>query len=241
MARQIDRLLEKYWQEFLEWKNASQERKLREMTDETARVFIPRRLLELSENPGNVRTVVLQEDFNDPALANNSDSLYFTVYETLDRSLSDPRKLAEYMKRRSEDKVSILPMSQEEVPDGIDYKQVADWKQIQAGKIGLNDRHWFVYCADVYKGFPCVLYERGYWDRKEAQRKGVGTSFYQRLEPIVRHLGFNYLVGDVISQHPGFFERYRIRFEALTDEAKAEMPPRVEIEAKNWNVLIRIL
>lgn len=223
MSGTIDGLLDIYWAEFEAWLSQGT-RKFQDLDNETARVFIPRRLMELAENPEMLKVFVTRE-YHDPKKPFPlRDSLVILIYETLPRMLSDPTKFREYMERRKAEKVSILPNTQADVPEGIDYQHVYHAREIDAGLLTFNDKAFLQYYANVYVDAPNVFETRNLNDRPELHRRGIGASFYERLEAVLRHMGFKYITGDVVSSHRAFFGKTRRNLSDLSAEELRKMP-----------------
>ncbi|HRN96137.1 MAG TPA: hypothetical protein PLD54_01685 [Candidatus Levybacteria bacterium] len=211
----IDTILNSNWNEFEQWVQKEEPFQMLELPDDLANVFIPRRTLELANNPNNVHTLFTEK---------GPRNLGLLLYESLPSPISDSTKLNVLMEEKQKQGVTVLPSSPTQVEEGIDYQHVLNYNLIRSGKLGLQDKILIRYLANIPEGYDSVVETRNYYDRVEMQRQGIGTSFYDRLENVLKELGFNYLTGHIISPHPEFFLKRRPTYDSLPDEVKQELP-----------------
>jgi len=238
--QEIRTMISENWRLFMHWQETTGAYQTLDFPDYVASVFIPRRTLELAENPSRVRALFTERG---PTSTSPSSFAVF-LYEHLDYPITDIVKYEEHKKAHEGEAVVKLPSSPEEAPPGIDYRHLGLTNLINSGRITFNDKFLLHYYADTIEGFPSVVLTRNLFDRTEMQGKGIGTNFYQRLEDVVRQLGFKYLAGDIISPHPSFFGRRRIRYHDLPAEIKADLSPyfaNLNEQRVRGNWMIRIL
>lgn len=214
-AQQIDQILETTWQEFTQWREMVGSFQNLYVSEDIASVFIPKRLLELAEDPERVR--VLQTESSPEAGG-------IIIYEKLSHPLSNPKLFESWVKEGENQKVRLIPRSEQEAPPGIDYMHCHCQAQIAQHQLDLDDKVYLHYLANRRPEFPSVCITRNLFDRQEMHRQGIGTSFYQRLEDILRKLGFKFLVGDIISPHPEFFQRDRMQLQSLPEDVRVQFP-----------------
>ncbi len=205
-----------YWQEFMAWARDCGASQRLDIPENLGGVFIPRQILEMAEDPGRVRTLYTEEA--DPR------RLGVLIYERKNHSLTDPLVFDQYTAGMD---LSGARQYRQNIPFYVDPMHVRFRKQIYGGRLTLNDKVYLAYQADASPDYPHVLMTRNLVDRPELHRRGIGTSFYQRLEDIYRTLGFEYLLEFIVSGHPGFFDKIRTPYFDLSMEDKLRLPPSV--------------
>lgn len=209
---QIDTILTSNWNRFENWVVQTSAYQAFDFPQDVAEVLIPRRILELSQDPTAVHALVSEGGKN----------MGIVVYERTSLPLSNLESVKQWHKERSSPR--LLPNSQEEAPEGIDYMHLRFLYELEKGTLTVNDKVYFQYLVDIPNGYPYVAETRNYTDRKELQRQGIGTSFYNRYEDVLKRLGFKYLTGSIISPHPKFFRKNRTQYDDLPDNIKEELP-----------------
>lgn len=227
----IQRILQRNWQRFVDWQVQASAWQTLDIPQDVAAVFIPEKILELADDPRQVGLLVSRhpEDQQHP-----QDNISFIIFERKQEALSDSVIFEEWNERRKtmeqQGKVMIIPRNQSQAIEGLDYKHMKHAELLDVGKLKLHDKVYLTYIAHArYPSFPYVVHTTNFYDREEMQGRGIGTSFYQRLEVVLKQLGFRYLIGNIISSHPGFFMRGRMLYEKLPDNVRHELPPLPEI------------
>lgn len=213
VSQQIEATLSRNWNAFEIWQGQNHATRTFNLPQDAAQVFIPGRILEFSENPNNVHASLRER---------SSHLLDLLIFERLDRALTDPERFNRFIEEHKKEKIS--PGSQEESPEGVDYKHIRHQSLLESGELTFNDRIFINYSAYIPDGYSGVAFTRYYSDRKELQRKGIASSFYERLETVLSRLEFKYLVGNIVSSHPEFFEKNRISYSKLPKAVKKELP-----------------
>lgn len=234
-SQQIEAVFSSNWKAFEMWQGQSHAARTLDMSQVAAQALIPRRILELSEGPNNVHALLTESSPN---------SIGVLIFERLPRALTDPKRFNKWTEEHKTQKVIMLPSSQEDSPEGVDYKHIRHKSLLESGELTIKDRVFIYYVANIPDSRPGVVFTKYYGDRKELQRKGIASSFYERLEMVLRQLEFKYLIGDIVSSHPQFFERQRIRYSELPDVIKNELPEDLNnshAEFLPHNVLVKIL
>jgi hypothetical protein len=227
-SQQIEAILSTNKTDFINWRNQTGTTKTLVIPQDLARAFIPRRILELSQDPSKVKALLV--DGSESAKA--SSGINLVIYEEMPQNISDEQQFNRWIDSHKREKVIKLPSSQDEAPEDIDYKHIHYRELILAGLLSLKDKVYLQYMGDVLVGFPNTVKTRNLFDRAELQGKGIGSSFYQHLEGILRELSFQYLAGEVVSPHPGFFEKTRQRVQDLTPSQQMEIPPQELSQAR---------
>lgn len=212
---QIERMLDQNWRRFEFWRRENSRFQSLDIPHPVDRVFISGRVLELVQDPERVDVLRTER---------GRTNLGILIYERFPYELSDKVLLEEFLKQRHESGIMEHPRKPGDVPLGIDYKHVSNYDLLKTSQLSLQDRVILHYLVDIPPGYPWVAETRNYYDRSEDQRKGIGSSFYQRLEDVLRSLGFEYLAGQIISPHPEFFLRQRQIYQDLPDYVKALLP-----------------
>lgn len=212
----IDGVLQRNLSDFKGWVSKSGASQTLDIPDSYGGVFIPRRILELSEDPSKVRVVMTEKGPGD---------IGFVIVERRQQALTDPDKFREWYSEWKKSNIRVIPSNQDEAPEGVDYKHIEQSSLIESGVLDFND---FVYCqyfADRESDpFTHVAKSRSYRDREELQGKGIGTSFYDRLNEVLNLLQFRYLSGAIISQHRDFFTKRRTKYDNLPAAIKKDLP-----------------
>jgi len=221
-SQQIEAILSANWESFKMWQGQNRATRTFDMSQSAAQVFIPRRILELSEDPKNVHALLSES---------SPHSIGVVIFERFN-------KLVEERKGQMATEVS----NSQATPEILDNNIFLIGGLLKAGKLTFNDRVFIHYRAKILDGYNGATFTINYMDRKEFQRKGIGGSFYQRLETVLRELEFKYLIGNVISPHPEFFERQRIRYRNLPDDIKSELPLDLDTQFFPHNkVMVKVL
>lgn len=224
-TQQIDAIVANNWSKFDKWVSETGAHQTFDLPQDVADVLIPKKILELSDDPTSVGVLLK---------GTSKDHLGIILYERTSNPLSDPKKIEEWQNNR---KSNLLPNSVEDSPEGVDYMHLRFNYELGSGRLTLNDRVYIQYFADIPENFPYVAETRNYTDRKEFNGQGIGTSFYNNWEAVLKRLGFRYLVGSIISPHPGFFRKTRTNYDELPASVKAELPPiyAIHVTGENFN------
>lgn len=231
-TQQVDTILDANWRTFNSWVAETGAHQTLQIPADAAAVLIPRRILEVAQDPQNVR-LDLRENY--------PGNIRLIVVESFRDPISDPEAFEQWRTSYPErlGKVAVLDELMKALPKGLDYKHVEYHSDIESGKLSLSDKILIEYSANVFGHFPHLVETRSYKDRIELQRMGIGTSYYQRFETALKKLGFRYLSGVIISSHPGFFAKTRARYEELPDDVKVELPDHYSHPHSGW--MIRVL
>lgn len=195
---QVDRMLFHNRQVFDQWRTSTASLQTLVMPEDAAQVFVPRRLLELSENPENVRLVLLEASHAEHL----GQNLSFLVCEKMCASEGERSNgIDDYMHRH---------------PDFLDL--------LNEERVSMDDKVHLIYNAYVAEEYPYIAITTDYEDRVEMHGKGIGSSFYDGLECALSDLGFLYLAGDVVSSNKSFFEKRRLRINQLCPEEQRTFP-----------------
>lgn len=230
----IDQVMDRNWNAFESWRHVSPSQTTLDITDGAARVFIPRRILEMAQNPEAVDVLVTERGKN----VNSSSGLGIIVYERTNDNISDPDKYKEWYDFWAKEPYSLdgtysTPWNR----DGVDYKHAHRSSLIQSGKLTLKDKIYFEYSADIVDEFPRMAKTRNFVDRPELHGQGIGTSFYGQLEKVLKAIGFDYLAGEIWSPKPAFFTKNRINANSLPEEVRSRLPQHLLKD----NVFVRVL
>lgn len=235
--KQIEAILEGNWTRFDQWRMESGAHQTLAVPPEVTDVFIPRRLLELSQDPNSLRTI---------SFANAPEYLRFMIVERFEHPVSDPSIYARWQEEHPERhsrKLDIVKLANTS-PEGIDYKHILYNYLIEDGRMSLHDRFLLEYKADLETRminkppYPVLVESSSFLDRPEQHKQGIGTSFYQRLEAVLKRLGFKYLSGVIVSRHSDFFSKTRIRFNDLPEDIQNELSRYYGVDP---DLMIRIL
>lgn len=240
----VDAVLATHWQEFLVWQSATQARQTLAIPSFVSSVFIPRRILELADNPNNVAAMVDVLAGQDEHVGN---SFKVIVFERKETPLTDAAKFQLWNEQQQAEKkkIRILPQNQAEAPEGIDYMHIRYKDLINNGTLTLNDKAYFEYIGFKKYGeeFGHVAHTGNYTDREELRGQGIGRSFYDRLEMVLKQLQFRYLVGNIVSLHPGFFKKDRTKYEDLSPDIRADLPGESVLRAglPGFDIMVKVL
>ena len=165
--------------------------------DAMRHVLIPRRILELAEDPTQVDLV---------ATLSRPAELIALVVEHRNRPMSNPAHLKQYFedlkryKKQQEDqehargiRIRLFSRNRPQRPSDVDSEHVRYGALLEKGILTVQD---YVTNSFIFKisTNPEVLITN-YDDREELRGKGVAPSFYQRVAEAGRDLGFRYLMG----------------------------------------------
>lgn len=227
------------WERFKKWRDHTQTSRTLEMPESVGQVFIPQRVLALSSDPNRVRTVFRE---------NGPNNLGIYICERLEQPITDNSKYEAWKRENAMKQVIVFEGSHlDDVlksPPGIDYFHMDAQGLVDSGRITFKDKIIIGYSVDVEKGYPHVVHSRSYSDRPELRGRGIGTSFYQRLEYALKELGFEYLTGIIWSRHPRFFQKTRSDYTELPRETQQLLPPyyaKVSIDDPQSRVMVRKL
>lgn len=214
--QQISLIMERNQDAFKSWVDDNSVARTLDFAEEVIKVFVPRRILEMADDPSKVRVLVKEK---------RAEYLGFLVYEHLDQPQSDPDLWERWCVENPRGlAVRDNPYTSTEAPLGLDYLHVSYHRLLREGKLNVNDKIFLDYMAAIDEGFPDVVKTVNLYDRPELHRQGVGTSFYQRVEDVFRYLQFKYLAEQIISPHPDFFRKKGSLFQDLPTTIRAELP-----------------
>lgn len=207
--RQIDQIVEKDHRAFQEWADQTGQNPRLDIPPEALRyLVVPRRVLELAQDPSQVRlvTIVAQED-----------EARVLIVEDRNKPVSDPESLhqhldtlkkfhdAERARQHSEGRrVYVAPKKRPVRPSNVDQEHVRYRDLIEAGTLTVND-YVTNHVGLRRETNPQTLYVSHYDDRTEIRGKGVATDFYKRLPEAAKKIGFRFLVGWNEERNVGFF------------------------------------
>lgn len=202
------------WQRFIDWNTANGVKGSLSIPQEIASVYIPPRIFELTQNPDKV-DILLTDD--------SAHKLGFIIFESMDEPITDKTVLDRWIEngeRRPETRKSSYDDTW--TPRGVDYMHARYSYLLGTGQLTAKD---FIYMQHIMKVLsPSVVYNVNHFDRVEMRRLGIGTSFYDRLNDILKELGFKYNVGQLASPNPSFFNERRIRLDKLPKNLRGEFP-----------------
>lgn len=180
----IDEIVAKDKKAFDQWVvNPDNQRRLDIPKEALRYLLIPRRILELAEDPNNVDVAIIQ---------NLPLALDALVIEKISNPVSNPESFNTYVtEKRNHQRSSGSAVP---VPVDVDSFHASHVNIIAMGVIGLND-YVTNYIALSNTTSPEDLYVSDYQDREEIQGKGVATSFYSRLREVAKSLGFRFITG----------------------------------------------
>lgn len=213
--QQIQQILDHNWQAFVDWQERTGSFGTLAMPNDIASVFIPKRTLELSDDPERVRVI---------CFGGIESQLGFILYESLRDDISKQNIFDSWVKRVKGRGYAIFPANNEEAPPGLDFMHCHFHRFITGQRLSLSDMIYIYYNMGVERNYPAVVTSINLFDRPDMHRRGVGTSFYQRLEAVLKQLGFNFLMGEVMSPHPSFFDKGRANYHDLPEDIKLQLP-----------------
>lgn len=209
-------LSELYYGAFENWSVDQNAFQTLDIPNSIANVFIPQRILELSNSPSNVRAVYVLRD----------DASYVTIAEHMPNGLTDEKAFEKWMEETNGKVLtSSDPYMSTDAPEGIDYMHASQRGLVDAGVVGLDDKIYLHYGMKKSKDYSHVIETINLFDRPELHGQGIGSSFYSRLESILKALGFEYLAGQIWSPNPGFFAKSRKPYDEFGEEEKEKLPP----------------
>ena len=208
-------LTDKYLGEFEAWREGNDAFQTLDLPEPVGNVFIPQRILEISDDPSNVRTVVRHWD----------GAHYVTILEHLPKDLSDVDAFQKFMKETGGKRpMTNDPYLNTDAPPGVDYMHVRFMKDIIEGRIHLDDKIYLQYSMKKTEGHPNVVETINFFDRPELHGQGIGGSFYSGLESVLKSLGFEFIAGQIWSPHSGFFSKTRKPYEEFDESDKMRLP-----------------
>lgn len=164
-------------------------------------VLIPKRILELADDPSRVGLIVdthkpdeisayVVEHKKEPVTNKESYEAYMAAREEF------LRQARAYSSETSPDSRLYLPPRSTlgSVPLDVDGYHIEYKELIESGLMNFND-YFTNKISLVVTNNPEVLYVAGYFDRHELRNKGVAKSFYSRLPEVARDLGFRIIKG----------------------------------------------
>lgn len=188
----IEALEQKNREAFEAWVEENKGKPRLSLTSEAARYLIPRRLLELVDNPEELEVKLGQScdtGLLDASIVRRSEKPITNVENILKRE-----KLRYQLAAKNRiDLLSPLPPGEDEFHHTLSEKY-------ESGDLDEKD---FVY-LDLYmsKLGKQELNVTTYSDREELQGKGIAISFYTRLREVASRIGFRYITGEQHSERP---------------------------------------
>lgn len=163
-------------------------------------MVITPRILELADNPSAVGLDIAgTTPDRTGALVVEHKSTPITNEDSRRRYLD---KRAEFLKREKAKQgnpmIFLIPKTGgPTVPNDVDSYHVNEkyLKLIEVGVFSLNDRFLNNIELAISEEHPQVLFVADYRIRDSLQKRGIGTSFYERLRECARELGFRFITG----------------------------------------------
>lgn len=192
---QVNRIIQEDKKEFEKWLATKTPATRLDMPHGALRyILIPRRILELAEQPSAVDVLVLEQD---------RDLLRAFIFERKDKPITDKKALYEYLvyvagyevkekaKAEASDKIylSIKPKP----PQNVDIYHARFSELVNSGSLQLNDYVTNEIGLNIYKDDQLNVAD--YSDRETLRGKGIATSFYKRLHEVAKELGFRFITG----------------------------------------------
>lgn len=197
----IDKIIAQDKKAFEQWSSNPDNQRRLDMPKEVLRYFIPKKILELAEDPEKVDVVLIDTE-------KNPDSLTALIIERKHNSISDPDSFDAYNRdvreleiqranqRAASGKRISVPSGRTNIPmpPDVDNFHATHLNMVSQGFIRLND-YVFLNITLSNKVSPKLLNVENYQDREENRGKKVAPSFYDRLREISKSLGFRFIVG----------------------------------------------
>lgn len=212
----VQELYTTYWSLFENWRTQNNTKQTLQIPEGIDHVLIPLKLLELADNP---------EDVHIKQRVDNK-SISFLIFERLPRQISNPEKFNEWViSQQGKPRVTEDPYNNTDAPEEIDYMHIKYADDVVSGTLTLNDKVLLWYGISTTQGYPHIAETVNLFDRLELRGKGIGSSFYSRLEDVLRSLEFEFLAGQIWSPNPGFFSKTRKPYEAFNEPDRKRLPP----------------
>lgn len=204
-----------YLTDFHEWRKDTGQSHTVNLPTQVNRVLIPPRLLELSSNPDNVGVVTIPD----------TQSVVYTFFEHFPEAVSEKSAFETAVADNKRLKPQYDPYNNTEAPIGVDYMHLRFAKDVEKGLVTLNDKILLWYSMKTTEGYPHVAETVNLFDRPEMRGQGIASSFYTRLEGVLKSLEFEFLAGQIWSPNPGFFSKTRKPYEDFEGSDKKRLPP----------------
>jgi GNAT superfamily N-acetyltransferase len=163
------------------------------------RHFIPRKVLELADDPTQVNIVNLEDN------KSYGHILKAIIYEHKDAPVTNLKSFEDYT-------AYLLKAKHERpkfrIPDDIDEFHLTNHSLLTSGIIGINDfvTNEFVLLDMDDEDVPTeILTVSEYSDREELRGKGIGKAFYSQLREIAKSIGYRYITGSNNDTNISFF------------------------------------
>lgn len=203
---EIDGIVEKDKQEFDDWIHNIQGKKARlDMPKGALRYLtIPRRILELADNPSKVDVLTIEQTAESVRLyvfehkqqpVTNKTSLE-TYWDDLDRKSAEEQAKAE---AEGSPFIFIHPKP----PSDVDEYHAKNRQLVNEGELQLTDFVTNDIGMSVSSEQQIMI--GSYWDRPTHRGKGVAKSFYTRLRDVTAQMGFRFITGGNNPSNIGFF------------------------------------
>ncbi len=195
-----------------------------EIPDSLTNIFIPQRILELSDNPENVYTLPIKNVSE--TISESAINLY--IIEKKKTPVSDPAIFNDFKNMRidpewkKERKSFYLDTT---APNGLDFRHASNERLITSGLIDEFDKILIEYHADIPRGYPDIIQTIQYIDRPDMHNQGIGKSFFDNVEKIWRELGFSYHTAVIWSPNPSFFSKRGTEIHEVDPEIKDRIFP----------------
>ncbi len=163
------------------------------LPDAAFRYFIPPRILELSDDPRQVHIHRVE-----------SEKTYasFIISERKKNPVSDEAAFWQFVERFWQHP-HLYRTEERRKPATVDNIHATHYYWITSGLLTLNDYVWLR--IRLERKSPMNVYVDTHWDREEQHGKGVGHSFYARLQEIMKAVGYRYITGQNTNRNLSFF------------------------------------
>lgn len=208
----IEEQLSDNWDKFNRWLLEGGHKLSLAIPSEVAQVLIPKKIMELATDPKRLKVVVYQS---------SPTQFGYAICEETDNELSERERIKKYVREEKGGKATV---TQNDVPEGVDYMQASNYDLITYGMIGLKDKIFTRHSITGYPGYPESAMGIIFEDREEERGKGLGTSFFDRRDRVLKELGFKFVVSHITSDHPEFFRK---RGEIPYSEAPLDLVQRI--------------
>ena len=202
----IEQIVSKDKKAFEEWLNSKTDKtKLNIPPDALRYLLIPKRILELSEDPAKVDLLISKQDEKALAAFVVEHKAHPVTNETSLKTYWDTAERL-HAKDKAEAIEGIYASFSPELPANVDPYHGDDnnRKLVEEGKFGLND---YVTNEIKLSAEGDKLNVGYYWDREDFRQKGVATSFYTRLHIIAAQMGFRFIIGGNNKNNVSYFTK----------------------------------
>lgn len=230
---QATEMVDEIWGKFSTWRSTTTRVPSLAVPQELSPVFIPKELYLSSGSPKNVK-----------ALLSSSDTkLNVSLYETMPVPVTDKSLLNVWLEEGQ--KKPVIDGSQYNAtwaPEGVDYMHLRYLWELGSGQLSPHDKVYLKYIVKMIE--PGIAYTVNYFDRPEMRGKGISRGFFARLDSILKTLDYKYVVGQVASPNPKFFEKGTTPYGSLPLNIKEQLPAALaddQLRFPNNTIVVRSL